>query len=223
MHRIQALRADLERVRPIGSTLAGRLARTIAWFVDIACLGMLQMPFSLPSAVLTLGMDAEARQQFDDNVPYVSVGMLEWLFGFLAVAGAFLIPLLALWWDLKRYRTPGRYLMQLRVVDRYGLPPTRRVLIIRNVFRYFHFWCSALFGLPTVAGFMIAAIIDDVVGNLGLLVNAIPILGSARRALHDRICDTHVVLDERSAPRTARADSSKRRPPFGSSPNPSGD
>ena len=62
-------------------------------------------------ALLTLWMNDETRQQFDDNVPYVSVGMLEWLFGLLTVAGAFLIPLLALWWDLKRYRTPGRYLI----------------------------------------------------------------------------------------------------------------
>jgi uncharacterized RDD family membrane protein YckC len=136
-------------------------------------------------------------------VPYVSFGMLEWLFGLLAVAGAFLIPLLALWWDLKRYRTPGRYLMQLRVVDRYGLPPTRRVLIIRNVFRYFHFWFTALVSVPTAAGFLIVAIIDDVAGSLGIVVNAIPILGSSRRALHDRICDTHVVLDERSSPQSA--------------------
>ena len=206
------LRADLERVRPIGSTLAGRLARTIAWFVDIACLGMLQLPFGIPSTLLTLWMKDETRQQFDDNVPHVSVGMLEWLFGLLAVAGAFLIPLLALWWDLKRYRTPGRYLMQLRVVDRYGLPPTRRVLIIRNVLRYFHFWFTALVSVPTAAGFLIVAIIDDVAGSLGTVVNAIPILGSSRRALHDRICDTHVVLDERSAPQSAPRPFTKSSP-----------
>ncbi len=193
------LRAELERVRPIGSTLAGRLARTIAWFVDIACLGMLLMPFSLPSAALTLGAAVDAQQQFDERVPYVSYSVLEWAFGFLAVAGAFLVPFLALWWDLKRFRTPGRYLMQLRVVDRYGLPPTRRALIIRNVFRYFHLWCSALFGVPTVAGFVVVAIIDEVLGFLVLVVNAVPILGRTRRALHDRVCDTHVVLDERSS------------------------
>jgi uncharacterized RDD family membrane protein YckC len=193
------LRADLERVRPIGSTPAGRLARTIAWFVDIACLGMLLVPFSLPSAALTFGAAVDAQQQFDERVPYVSYSVLEWVFGFLAVAGAILVPLLALWWDLKRFRTPGRYLMQLRVVDRYGLPPTRRALIIRNVFRYFQLWCSALFGVPTVAGFVVAAIIDDVLGYLVLVVNAIPVLGPTRRALHDRICDTHVVLDERSS------------------------
>jgi uncharacterized RDD family membrane protein YckC len=195
----QELRADLERVRPIGSTLAGRLARSIAWFVDVACLGMLQMPFSLPSAALTLGVGVDAQQQFDERVPYVSYSALEWMFGFLAVVGTIAVPLLALWWDLKRFRTPGRYLMQLRVVDRYGLPPTRRALIIRNVLRYFHLWCSALFGVPTVAGFVVVAIIDDVLGYLVLVVNAIPLLGPSRRALHDRICDTHVVLDERSS------------------------
>lgn len=192
------LRADLKTVRPIGSTLAGRPARLIAWVIDAFLLALLQVPFLVPNFLARNVFENGGTIWFDNNVPIISYGMIEFALSILAYAGWILVPLISLWWDLKRYRTPGRYLMQLRVVDKYGLPPSRRILITRNVLRYFNFWAGVIFGLPTAFGLIVFGIIDDVLGQLWILVDGILIFGSLRRTIHDRICDTHVVLDERS-------------------------
>lgn len=192
------LRADLKTVLPIGSTLAGRPARLIAWIIDASLLALLQIPFLVPNFLARNVFENSGTEWFENNVPIISYGMLEFLLSMLAYGGWILVPLISLWWDLKRNRTPGRYLMQLRVVDKYGLPPSRRVLITRNVLRYFNFWAGVIFGLPTAFGLLVFGIIDDVLGQLWILVDGILIFGPLRRTIHDRICDTHVVLDERS-------------------------
>jgi eukaryotic-like serine/threonine-protein kinase len=193
-----ALRSDLQRVRPIGSTLAGRPARLIAWMVDMVILGALQIPFLVPNGIVSVGVSENDWEQLDTSLDIVNSTSIRWFLGVVAMMGWIIVPFLSLWWDLKRYRTPGRYLMQLRVVDRYGLPPSRRVIVIRNLLRYASFWTGVIFGLPVVLGFFGAKLIDDIAGLVWLVLDSLLIFGPLRRTIHDRICDTHVVLDERS-------------------------
>jgi uncharacterized RDD family membrane protein YckC len=197
------LRGDLQTIRPIGSTLAGRPARLIAWVVDMATLMVLQIPFVIPALIAGFGFREEQRRWFDNTVPVFNSSAAVWLLGSLAMVGWTVVPLLSLWWDLKRYRTPGRYLMQLRVVDKFGLPPSRRVVILRNLMRYASYWSGVLVGIPLLFGFVIAGIVDDAIGNLWILIDGLLIFGPLRRTLHDRICNTHVVLDERASHQSA--------------------
>ena len=195
-----SLIADLRRVAPVGSTLAGRPARAIAWFVDMACLMSLQVPLILPNLILTVvgGDGADYWGQMGTGIPFA---MVRFFFAILALVGWVAVPLLALWWDLRRWRTPGRYLMQLRVVDEHGLPPPRRALVLRNVMRYMDLWVALAFSLPLVFVLPWAELIEKTLGRIWLLVDGGFMLGSTRRALHDRICRTHVVIDQRNSRR----------------------
>jgi uncharacterized RDD family membrane protein YckC len=189
------LQDALQSVAPIGSTLAGRPARFIAWAVDMSCLFLLQAPLVLPNLAMTL-VAMDSYNEFELPVPY---GWVRFLLGCLALVGWIGVPGLALWWDLKRWRTPGRYLMQLRVVDVHGLPPPTRVLIARSILRYLEFWIGAVFSLPLVLSFPIATAVAKVLARLWIVVDGVFVFGPTRRPLHDRICRTHVVLDERSS------------------------
>ncbi len=195
------LRSCLFDVAPVGTTPAGRVARGIAWVVDITCLAILQAPFLIPKVIVQISESApgDGDWMLEQSGGLVSIVMVSFVTGVLAIFGSLAIPILSLWWDLKRWRTPGRYLMQLRVVDRHGLPPSRRSLILRNVLRYFTFWSSVIFALPITLGYFWAGMLDDLIGLAWWLVDAIFLLLPARMALHDRICRTHVVLDERTS------------------------
>lgn len=200
----EKLREDLWKITPIGSTLAGRAPRVIAWTVDMACLWAIQIPLILPNLIFN-AIDEETRSDFPGVQWGISVGGWELLFGVLALLGLALPPLLSLWWDWKRWRTPGRFLMQLRVVDEHGLPPPQRVRMLRGVLRYFEFWSSLVFSIPLVLAIPYFTIVDSVIGRLWLVIDALFVLGPMRRALHDRICRTHVVLDENSSRRISRS------------------
>jgi hypothetical protein len=63
------------------------------------------------------------------------------------------------------------------------------------------FWVAALFCLPLVLALPAATIIEETLGRAWMLIDALFIFGPTRRTLHDRICRTHVVLDERSVPK----------------------
>jgi uncharacterized RDD family membrane protein YckC len=194
------LRGDLRAVAPVGSTPAGRLPRAIAWATDLMILAVLQTPLVLPNFIMGAIGDSGSSEYADWGVP-VPYSLVEFFFGLLALFGLLAIPALTLWWDLKRWRTPGRYLLQLRVVDEHGLPPPRRVLILRNVMRYMEFWVAALFCLPLVFSLPLASLVEETLGRVWMLVDALFIFGPLRRTLHDRLCRTHVVLDDRSIPR----------------------
>jgi serine/threonine protein kinase len=191
------LQAALLEVAPIGSTSAGRVARGIAWIVDLSLLGLLQAPFLLPNLILRVADSQDGNdwlaEQTGGMVPLL---LAIWLTGVLSIFGSVAVPALALWWDLRRWRTPGRYLMQLRVVDKHGLPPPRRVLILRNILRYFTYWSGILLALPVTLGFVWFEVIGDLAGWLWMLVDSVFVVLPSRTTLHDRICRTHVVLDE---------------------------
>jgi hypothetical protein len=182
------LREELRAVTPVGSTPAARLPRALAWLTDLAILSILQAPLVLPATILGFA-GGEAAAAFADLGVGIPFGLVEFAFGLLGLFGWVAIPLLALWWDLRRWRTPGRYLLP------------RRVVMLRSVLRYMEFWVAALFCLPLVLALPAATIIEETLGRAWMLIDALFIFGPTRRTLHDRICRTHVVLDERSVPK----------------------
>lgn len=192
------LRRDLQSVCPIGSTLSGIPARVIAWVVDQMWVGLMQIPVLIFLGVLSMGLLTAENEWVSSNVGYGPVKFFFKILETILQFGLFLAPAAALWWELKRFRTPGRYLMQIRVVDKYGLPPSRRAVAIRNGLRFLMVWGGVTMSILAHLG--IYGITAAAFGMcfLWLLVDFIPVLGSRRRAIHDIICDTHVVLDERS-------------------------
>jgi uncharacterized RDD family membrane protein YckC len=175
----QEARADLEQLHPRGSTPAGFPVRLLAYSIDQ--LGML-----LP----TIGL-AWVAQYCQQHYPGAAATWITPVISLLLM----LIPLCLLtfiWLDI---RTPGRWLSQLRVVDRFGLPLERFERVTREFLRNIPLWM-----------FIFSIVLDLAqVGWLGIYVNvatAIFILadaasmffGAQRRTLHDYTCDSKVVL-----------------------------
>ncbi len=106
-----------------------------------------------------------------------------------------LVPAGMAWIEWSGWKTPGRYLFQLRVVDFHGLRLTRRKRLLRNLIRNAPIWILAFsfvsfaLNLGTLYAFL------GPVGEILIIINALPILGPARRTLHDRLFGSHVVLD----------------------------
>jgi uncharacterized RDD family membrane protein YckC len=181
----EALDGYLQAIAPVGVTKAGRLNRALALMVDfflqIIVIASLALPGIIASQVSARGestMAILARNGFG-------------LVSLLAV----LVPAGMAWIEWSGWKTPGRYLFQLRVVDVHGLRLTRRKRLLRNLVRNAPMWILA---------FSIVAITLDMgsistflgpVDEILLFINAIPILGPARRTLHDRFFGSHVVLD----------------------------
>lgn len=175
----QEARADLEKLHPLGSTPAGFPVRLLAYGIDQ--LGML-----LP----TIGL-AWVAQVCQKEYPGPAATWITPLISLLLM----LVPLCLLifiWLDI---RTPGRWLSQLRVVDRFGLPLGRFERVTREFLRNIPLWM-----------FIFSIVLDLAqVGWLGIYVNAATALfiladaasmffGVQRRTLHDYTCDSKVVL-----------------------------
>jgi uncharacterized RDD family membrane protein YckC len=113
-----------------------------------------------------------------------------------ASATGFLIPLLVCYLQGQRKTTPGKELLQIRIVDTYGLTPSTTHLALRAVMPCLFLWHFALqrtldplglTGVGKVAGIAaVAALLVDV---------SFAVFRSDRRSLHDLFLDTQVVLD----------------------------
>ena len=168
---------ELQTVQPIDRPAAGKVPRLIAWVVDVALLqvmlGVLQAGLGLIPA--------------SNRVGRMSVG----------ITGLAMVFLLVLW-SARWGRTPGKAMLQLRVVDRYGLPPPDFSLFIRGL------WVTTPVWVTWFGGILIASGWEPPVGNQFLLVvlvqlavtiDAVCSLFFQRgQTLHDRLLDTEVVL-----------------------------
>lgn len=181
----ESLDAYLHSIAPVGVTNAGRLNRALALMVDFFLQIVVMASLALPSII------ASQASMYGEST-------LAWLarsgFGLVSLF-AVVVPAGMAWIEWHGWKTPGRYLFQLRVVDVHGLRLTRRKRFFRSLVRNAPMWILA---------FSIVAItldVDSVFAFLGpadeilLIINAIPIFGRARRTLHDRFFGSHVVLD----------------------------
>lgn len=181
----EALEQHLLSIAPVGVTLAGRINRALAFGVDSFLQLAVLAPLSLPALLAS-------RSFYDDDmtIPFVLRNGLG-LVSFLALA----VPGAMAWVEMKGWRTPGRFLFQLRVVDSHGLAITRRKRLVRGVVRNLPIWllaimiCFLAIDLPFPWGALF--FLDKV----AIAINALAILGPRRLALHDRLVGSHVVLD----------------------------
>ncbi len=124
-------------------------------------------------------------------------GVNRYLLAIFALLSGFTIPSMITWWIARGGKTPGKALMQLKIVDRHGLDVPGKVLVKRSTLQYLPLWL-----LPTATKI-------DAVGLPGFLwiplwvIMGIFLFGDALVALfrknaislHDQFCETRVVLE----------------------------
>ncbi len=195
----ETLKQSLQDLAPVGVTNAGLLNRALAYTVDLSVWGTLAFLLFLP--FLTNGPLAIAVEELRRTDPQFAypLGILvdrAAMLRFLSV----LIPFIAAYTEYRGWRTPGRYLFQLRVVDPHGLRLQPRKRFLRSVLRYLPILVTAAsFTLGTVAGLGQLALLLTPVDEIVLMINTISVLGRRRMAMHDRIVHSHVVLDTQSS------------------------
>jgi eukaryotic-like serine/threonine-protein kinase len=180
------LDADLHALSPVGVTRAGRLNRAMAVAVDYIGQLAVMSPFVLPALLLLPSM-SNAPPSLANN--FMQGGLI--LLGLLAPV----IPAGMAWHEWKGWRTPGRYLFQLRVVGDHGLSLSRNKRLVRGIIRNGPIWLAAFTIVSLTLGLGSLGTLLGPVDELLLLINAVPILGPASRTMHDRICGSNVVLD----------------------------
>ncbi|MCA9181716.1 MAG: protein kinase, partial [Planctomycetales bacterium] len=134
------LERDLRALAPVGVTDAGLLVRSVAFAIDLSFWGiwlallMLPAMFEAEISEFIRGFQAPG----DSRLSYY-LGVLQ---SRLALAGIFapLVPALASWVEWRGWRTFGRYLFQLRIVDAHGLRLGRRKRFFRSIMRYATLW-----------------------------------------------------------------------------------
>jgi eukaryotic-like serine/threonine-protein kinase len=175
----QELREDLKRFEPKGETAAGFPVRLFAYSID-------QFFLLLP----TVALAAWARYIEYSRGPFAPM----WITPVVSLL-LMLVPLGLLafiWWDI---RTPGRWLSQLRVVDRFGLPLERSKRVTREFLRNIPMWMLIFSIVLELAGAGWWAPYINIGTALFILADfASMFYGNQRRTLHDYTCDSKVVL-----------------------------
>ncbi len=180
-----SLERELNAHAPVGVTKAGRLNRLMAFSVDSLVQLSAIFPLALPALLVPERL--ASSENWEQRVLYgaaSSVGLL-----------ALLVPLCMVWIDWKGWRTPGRYLFQLRVVGDHGLRLSRNKRLVRGLIRNAPVWLAATSVAAISLGLISFSTLLGPVDEVLLLLNALPILGPQVRALHDRLCGSNVVLD----------------------------
>jgi eukaryotic-like serine/threonine-protein kinase len=179
---------DLQRIRPVTTTVAGVALRAVAFAIDQVVLLACFIPFAIPIYLTTLEMTNYDRYG-DMFRPWI------WLIALFALV----VPVGHFAWIRGGHRTFGRYLFQLRVTEQHGLELPRHPATIRGIMRNAPAWMLPL-GLLLGMYFYVADEITYVLLLSYLLIEVIFVVTSVtRQSLHDVLCHSQVVLDSKPA------------------------
>ena len=170
---------DMHSLRPLRPVTAGRVQRGIAWCIDLSIL--------ISAVVYMIGMSEAVAQTL---FPTSAVAFAA------AACSGFLVPAGVMWWVRRGGTSPGKKLMQLRVVDRHGLGLDPRVLAQRSIIQFLPVWLlpggrgNEHFQIPVsiytpVWMAMCAYLVVDVL---------LALVRRDGRSLHDQFFGTRVVL-----------------------------
>lgn len=174
------LLTELKAIEPVTTTTAGFALRVVAYAIDQIALLLMIAPFALLIFLINQ-TEKQIGFRYSWLVPVIA-------FLSLSVPAVYLIMIYRGW------RSIGRYLFQLRIVEENGLKPRREQLVAREVLRnaFAWFWPLSLYGTLNFPGisrnFEIALV-------LFLSIDfATTMLLKGRKALHDYLCHSRVVL-----------------------------
>jgi len=176
----QSLRKDVLRLRPTTRTKAGRVPRGLAWLIDIGLTNAVLGIFNAPRMIVSFNSFIE-----------------KWVVPGLLYALANAVILLAICFLQARWKTtPGKRLFHLRIVDRHGLPPKRKVLAGRMALQLLPFWAGLLQGICSALGLnMLGIIMIALIGVMLLIDIGFALFSRSGRSVHDLICGTRVVVE----------------------------
>lgn len=208
------LSASLKRFSPRESITAATMTRGMAYVIDLMVAGLFVLVFFLAGFSWTL----LSRVKMFVEIPEFVIGLLS-AAGTLLTFGA---PLLILLFQMSFGKTPGKMLLQLRIVDDHGLSIEPRRLAIRSIAQFLPLWSLAFMAVMDDLG------LDWLEGAIGVLT-AIAVLADVGfaifslhgRSLHDRLFGTRVILDASGGSRdlTARGGISSAAPTLQRRPN----
>jgi hypothetical protein len=175
--------ADLERLKPVDQPRAGRVARLLAWVVDVFLAIAAELLLLAPFGILaSRGLLSEAV------LPRV-----------ILMVGASAVVLTTAAIVQARWKTtPGKSLFQLRIVDRHGLSPARMTLGMRAIFQLLPMWGADLPEILAELGAeSLAVVVSTVTIAVVLTDAAFAVVRRDGRSLHDLLLRTRVALDTR--------------------------
>lgn len=199
----EELSAALLKVAPTQDLPARRLPRFIATGIDYTTVFATMMVVQLSTWFATIWLSSSLSLNgvdwlsfWDSNIPWYFEVL--WILVKLGFAAIGFLPLVVYTLALGYWRQSlGRALMHIRVVNQYGLRPTRRTLIGRSFLRMAPLWVLATtlnlpleqFSTSLPNALWISAVIFSII-EVGYMV-----MKGNGTSLHDRWFKTRVVLD----------------------------
>ena len=184
----EELIGELSRLQPVTLLRAGRITRLVAWILDMIVIGTI------------IGFTSAATYALEKVVPH-QIGF-ERLYVPVMLSGGLLLA-----WNCSRQRTtPGKKLLQLRIVDEFGLPTVSWKLMASVLSTYLLF-------INALADSVMAAVTSTpgsqsigsrsyfdigwaILGGSWIVVNGLWLTFSGRQqCLADRLLGQFVVLD----------------------------
>ncbi|MBA3314789.1 MAG: protein kinase [Planctomycetaceae bacterium] len=180
--------AVLERLKPVDLPRAGRVARLLAWGIDVFLAIAAELLLLAPFGILA------ARGLLPEStLPSLLI---------TATISAFVLAVAAI--VQAHWKTsPGKALFQLRIVDRHGLSPTRMALGTRAIFQLLPMWGTDVQdAFSNLGAEPLALIAATATVAIVLADAAFALVRRDGRSLHDLLLRTRVALDTRTAPNT---------------------
>ena len=173
---------DVKAIEPVSTTIAGLASRAVAFLIDQFFLLLFIAPFAV--VIFLMNSSWTDFSTLRDN---------RWAIPIVAFV-SLIVPAIYLTLIYHGWRSIGRYLFQLRIVDENGLRPRREQLVAREVIRnaFALFWPLAFYmnsSNPNLSRVLEVSIV------LFLCVDAaLILLLHGRKSLHDYLCNSRVVL-----------------------------
>ena len=175
----QELSKALKRLSPTSNVIASPLPRIIATLIDWITVILFMLPIRLVISTDFFGDNPVLMFLISvvDFIPIVAYTMLVFV------------------WR----QSVGRKLMQLRVLNRFGMVPRGRKMVLRSVLRMIFPWVMATLFVFTVSSAPWWRIVGIVVAASTLMfmfVDTVTLLFSkTHKCIHDRFFETQVVID----------------------------
>jgi eukaryotic-like serine/threonine-protein kinase len=171
------LERDLHSIQPVNTTTAAIAPRAMAYIVDQLFLLFCLLPFIIPILLLL-------REGMNNY---------QWLIPMIALA-SLVVPSLYLTLVYRGWRSLGRYLFQLRIVEENGLAPRREQLVTREVLRNALSWLGPLAIYFSLSYAWMVTIPEFILVLFVAIDASVMFISEKRSALHDLLCHSRVVL-----------------------------
>jgi len=176
------LLVNLKAIEPVSTTTAGVASRAVAYLIDQLVL----LFFISPFAILIFLMNSKLTE-------FASLRVYQWATPIVAFV-SLVVPAVYLAMVYRGWRSIGRYLFQLRIVDENGLPPRRGQTVTREVLRNAFAWFSPLAFYMNSSSQDLFGVFVVVLVLFLCLDSTLILLLKGRKSLHDYLSNSRVVL-----------------------------